>query len=1522
MALRPSRRIGQGLPGTAVSELSDSSVNSKNAKTVEETYKKVSQLEHILLRPDTYIGSSQKVTQQVWVWDDSSRRMALREATFPPGLYKIFDEILVNAADHKQRDPSMSMIKVDIEPENNRISIWNNGSGIPIEIHRKEGIYVPELIFGNLLTSSNYDDAEKKVVGGRNGYGAKLANIFSTEFIVETASTASGKKFKQVFSQNMSKKGAPKIVSGNKKDDWTRITFTPDLEKFDMICLDSDVISLLKKRVYDIAGVNPSLKVYLNGEKIPIKSFKDYVNLYSQDAHESEIYYERLNERWEVAVGPSDGQLSQVSFVNSIWTIKGGTHVAHVADQIVTKVTDHLAKKNKGVKIKPFQIKSQLALYVNCLVENPSFDSQTKETLTTKPGQFGSKWTCTDDFAKKITKSTIAENILEYVRFKQSKELAKTDGEKRGRLVGITKFEDANKAGGREAMKCTLILTEGESAKALAVSGFSVVGRDYYGVFALRGKLLNVRDASHKQIMDNEEIKRLKKVLGLQHGKKYSAENVKSLRYGHVVIMADQDYDGSHIKGLVINLFDHFWPGLLKVSDFMQEFVTPIVRCIKGPHEKVFFTLTEYKTWAETVRDQISSWHPKYYKGLGTSTSEDAKHYFSNLDRHLLAFEPQNEEDTSMIDLAFSKQRVNDRKQWIASFVPGTFFDHAQDDLTYSNFVNKELVLFSIADNARSIPSVVDGLKPSQRKVLYSCFRRKLTNTEIKVLQLAGYVSEHAAYHHGDLSLHSTIIGLAQDFVGSNNLNLLFPAGQFGTRLQGGKDAASSRYIFTKLAPIARALFPAVDDPLLKYLEDDGNSVEPEWYCPVIPIVLVNGSEGIGTGWSSSVPCYNPRDLIQNIRLLLNEEQPVPMTPWYRGFKGTVVPVGNSKSFDMHGIITKTSDESTYVIKELPIRTWTTPYKEFLEANIVGNTDPGKKPLIKDILDNSTENEVRFTVTVTPEGQKELAQTGFHKKLKLSGTVTTSNMVLFDSEGRIRKYEDATEILTEFFDVRLRMYVRRREHLLDELALDLLRLDNRQRFILMVVDGKLRIAKRAKADLMSELRAKQFDEIFPKKKGNAAKKGSRSTSPEDDAAGEDDNSKDDPGENNSGYDYLLSMPLWSLTRERVARLRKQRDEKQCELDEMRKITPQALWETDLATLEKALLEADEVAAENAAELRKLSKAARQKQKGTKKGSRKGKAAISYAEDEEEDEQDEIPPPAPRSVATRKPRKLKLAAEVMGPVGGSKRRTASRQALVASGDEDELDWLEDEDLRLGSPSRNDGMAVDFAERPPLHPTAAKNSSAANPKGRGTRKVKRMEPIKIDSSSDEESSLSLSERLAQRLAISDSQEGEGSKLRANSGRNTDRGARAPKQARTRKEAPAEVEDDNESPVAQKRPRSKKQSAASDAGAIAAESYAISPSVSRVAKRTRVAKRSPLRTKTTVQSATFTDIDVTTSGTSLAHHSPVRPQRRRPQRATARKQVIEISSDSENDQDMQALDDSSEFEADSGDDDSDFE
>ena len=820
----------------------------------------------------------------MWVYNSEIESMEMRTINFVPGLYKIFDEILVNAADNKQRDKNMDTIKVSIDRTTGQMSVFNNGRGIPIEIHEKEKIYIPEMIFGHLLTSSNYDDDQQKVTGGRNGYGAKLCNIFSTEFSLDTADAKTKKRYKQNWTANMSRMGAASITP-QKGDDYTKITFTPDYKKFRMQGIDDDFEALVLRRVYDLAGTIKGVKVWLNGERVKVNSFKKYMEMYTKaikrergpeaanDA--SDIITDNPDPRWEIGFAVSDGTFQQVSFVNSIATTTGGTHVNYIADQVCNKLLEVVKKRknNKLAALKPTQIRNHIFIFVNCLIVNPAFTSQTKEQLTTKQSQFGSKCHLSDDFLKKIAKTEVVENILHFAEQKADQILKKSDGTRRSRMDN-PKLTDANKAGTKDGHRCTLILTEGDSAKGLAIAGRSVVSPDLVGVYPLRGKLLNVRDASIDQISKNNEIQNIKNFLGLKHKQSYT--DCKSMRYGHLMIMTDQDHDGSHIKGLLINFLQVHYPSLLRIPGFLVEFITPIVKAYKGDPKKpkameTFFTMPEYEAFKERHKGE-RNWQHKYYKGLGTSSALEAQMYFSDLDRHLKEFDVMRDHEVDLIDLAFSKKKADERKEWLRQFRPGTYLDHSERTVSYTNFINRELILFSVADNMRSIPSVVDGFKPGQRKVLFTCFKRNLKK-DTKVVELAGSVLGLAAYQHGDASLHGTIVGLAQSFVGSNNVNCLEPSGNFGSRLQGGSDAASPRYIYTRLSPFARKIFHPADEPLLTYNTDDEHTIEPETYVPVVPMVLINGADGIGTGWSTSIPNYNPEDVVDNLKLMMDGQE-------------------------------------------------------------------------------------------------------------------------------------------------------------------------------------------------------------------------------------------------------------------------------------------------------------------------------------------------------------------------------------------------------------------------------------------------------------------------------------------------------------------------------------------------------------------------------------------------------------------------------------------------------------------------
>jgi DNA topoisomerase-2 len=1056
----------------------------------------------------------------MWVIEDG--KMVNRPITYVPGLLKIFDEIVVNAADNKHRDDDMKFIKVVVADD--YISVENDGAGIPVEMHAQHNVYVPQMVFGQLLSGDNYDDDEERVVGGRNGYGAKLTNIFSTSFCIETVDSKSGKKYSQTWSDNMANVSKPKIYSAGKRKDFTRVTFRPDFEKFGLTGFTPDIRALLHKRVYDIAGTTAAdVRVHLNGARLNIKNFKQYCGLYV----DRPLVHEVVNDRWEICVTMSpDQQPQQVSFCNSICTVKGGEHVKYIADVIAKGIVPLRAFKDLSVK--PFMVQRSMFIFVNALIINPSFDSQTKETLTTRSKDFGPvrfKPVIDEKLLKRIANNSgIIDEVAFFARAKSQRALErKSGGSKKTKLKGIPKLDDANWAGGRRSHECTLILTEGDSAKSLAIAGLSVIGRNKYGVFPLKGKLLNVRDASNSSVIGNAEVQNIMKIMGLKIGTVYT--DVSPLRYSRVMIMTDQDHDGSHIKGLVINFFHHFWPSLLRQPNFLQVFITPIVKCTRRQQAEVFYTTPEFYQWQQA--EARTGWKIKYYKGLGTSSAKEAKEYFSNLARHLIPFEVLR--DGSPIDMCFNKQRVADRKQWIAAYQAGTFMNFNVSEMKYSDFVNREYIIMAVQSNLRAIPHVMDGLKPSQRKILFACIKRKL-HSEIKVAQLAGYTSEHAAYHHGEASLNGAIVGMAQDFVGSNNINLLMPNGQFGTRLMGGKDAASPRYIFTQLSELSEMIFHPRDAALYIPLEDDNQKIEPKFYVPVLPMLLINGSSGIGTGWSSTVPSYNPLDIIRQIRNLLSGRAAQRMTPWFKGFTGTVTAVTGTTKYKItgkHVLLNPT----TIHITELPVGTWTNNYKEFLEKAVEGY-GAFKKGDIVSIKANHTDTTVDFKVQLTTTAIAKLGHSGIEKAFKLVGTVDIGNMHAFTSTGNMRKYVNELDILQDFFTVRRQLYHDRKRYQTGALEDVCHRLQQKIAFVQLVVAGQFSFAGKQRTQLLEEFKKHAFAKEAP--------------------------------------EYLLAMPMWNLTQEKKDSLADELAKHVTNLQQLQKTSPDDLWRHDLNKIENIL----------------------------------------------------------------------------------------------------------------------------------------------------------------------------------------------------------------------------------------------------------------------------------------------------------------------------------------------------------------
>lgn len=1294
-------------------------------------YQKLEPRCHVLQRPGMYVGSVESERACVFLYDAERKAMEKREIDYIPGLYKIFDEIVTNAIDHATRLQQQHLaststttgaeestvarvrnIRVDIDRSTGWIEVFNDGDGIDVAMHPEHELWIPEMIFGHMLTSANYDDesGEERVVGGQNGLGAKCCNIFSRTFELETVDATRHKIYTQTFSNNMADKTQPVIKSCRKKP-YTRVRFLPDYERFGLPGgLSDDMAALFAKRVTDACALTAAdVNVYLNGTKLEAKTFERYADMYLGGRTEHPRVYEKVGDRFEVVATYNTGTgLEHVSFVNGVWTLRGGRHVDYLATQVSRRVCELLQQRRKMEHLKPQHVKDRLMLFVRCTIPNAAFDSQSKETMTTPVSKWGSKPEMSDGFYDRLCKTGIAELLQEASDDAASKALKQTDGKKKTVLRGIPKLHDAADAGTKKSQQCSLILTEGDSALAMAISGRSVVGSSKWGAMPLKGKLINVRDASNKKIADNEELNVLKKILGLESGRKY--EDASDLRYGRIVIMSDQDPDGAHIRALVCNWIACQWPSLLAQPGFVTTLLTPIVKAYKtGEPALEFYCLPDYERWKRD--NDTKGWRIKYYKGLATSTSVEAKEYFKKM--RLVEYRREDEADDEALDLAFNRKRADERKAWLEAYDESKVLDYERAEVSYRELVHRDLVHFSQYDLERSIPSMVDGLKVSQRKVLYACFASNLVRGEVRVSTLASDTTARAHYNHGETSLQGAIVGMAQDFVGSNNVNLLQPNGQFGclapdtevlrwdgsvaqakdiavgdllvgddgaprrvlrttsgmddmyrvsmltgesyvvnsqhiltlrrndtfdivdikltdflalpaaerdgysavkntvpigwteeeraricnawlgegrpgmlsgstgtliitarfpirveeleygpfcgwqvdgnerflladftvthnSRLQGGKDAGSPRYIHTLLSPATPRIFPRADDAVLEWREDDGHRVEPRHYAPILPMVLVNGALGIGTGFSTSVPSYDPRTLMDALRSLLTgerapEELPEPV-PWYRGFKGRIEETTTPGKYVSHGAYERIAPTKLR-ITELPVGTWTEDYKLFLEELCEKCAD------LKGIDNEYTDEVAQFVITFASEGaltSRLASPADFETEFKLvSRPITTSNMYLYNEKGQIRKYASARDIIAAYYRVRLDYYGRRREAVLAQLEAESVVIGAKVRFIQSVIDGEVVLY-----DADAEAVAARLEELaFPKQRGDA-----------------------DGGD----YDYLLRMAMSSVTAERKRVLLQEHERLMARIERLRGSTPASLWLEELDALATVL----------------------------------------------------------------------------------------------------------------------------------------------------------------------------------------------------------------------------------------------------------------------------------------------------------------------------------------------------------------
>jgi DNA topoisomerase-2 len=1125
-------------------------------------YVKKDPINHILDRPDMYVGSTRSRNVEEFVVVDDAFHIQKRSILISPAISRIFIEPISNIVDNVSRSRlgknKVSRISITIDSDKGEISLWNDGEVVPVEEHEEEGCYNHTLIFGQLLTGSNYDDTEdREDISGRNGLGIKAVNVFSKEFSVEGADNVNKKLFKQTWKNNMREVGEPKITATKSKG-YTKVTFKPDFKQFGIKGFTDDILSLYKRIVVDMAMIT-KVPVFLNDEEIPVKSLVEYSKLYSTE----EVECINLKSADCEVVLTTAGEYEAISFANGIWTPLGGTHVDAWAEAIFRPILTKLNKPKKP-QLNISDVKRFFRLFVVASVKKPEFDSQSKTKLEAPAVEAVVKKTQMNN----IFKWSVMERIEDIIRSKEMVVLKKTEGKKRG-YEKVEGLERANNEGTAKSTECILILVEGLSAKTYATRGlekgvFGKTGRDFIGILPLRGKILNCRNAKPVTVAKNSIVADIIRAIGLRYGTDYRQdENYKKLRYGKVLIVTDADVDGIHINGLVQNLFHSLFPTLLERDPpFLTCMQTPIVRVYENKKDLIFYDENEYRKFVQ--KSNVKKIDKKYYKGLGSSNKSDVRETFG---QKVVQFRT-DEKTFDTMNKAFSNKYADMRKDWLEGYDPTkTVLKWKGDtqeikDISYSDYIETELIKFSIDDCKRSIPNLIDGLKEGHRKVLYVTFLRKLkySGKTMKVAQLAGSVAEKSAYHHGEQNLNTTITNMANAYVGSNNIPLLFRDGGFGSRISGGKDAANGRYIFTKLDALTRLIFREEDDILLEHMEDDGDKVEPKFYVPIVPMILINGViAGIGTGWSCSIPCYNPLDIVASIKVWLENDGKVfvenddgttfsklpEIMPWYREHTGEMTKEDETKYVSWGRLYEDAKGNA--VVTELPVGYWTGDFTEYLETL-------REEKQIGTFKNYSSEEKIHYIIKPSPSGV-----TCDLDGLKLYKYIRTSNMVLFGANGTLKKYNSTDEIIDTFCSIRYGYYIKRKARFLADLENKIKYLGNKKRFLEEVRDGIIKLFEEIKGkrqsrktgDIITELEERGYDK-------------------ETEETDEENNDNEENSETKgNGYNYLLRLQISSITVEKIDKLKKDIASTIKERDELASISEKDIWLRELDEFEKA-----------------------------------------------------------------------------------------------------------------------------------------------------------------------------------------------------------------------------------------------------------------------------------------------------------------------------------------------------------------
>lgn len=1129
-----------------------------------EELKVVSEKEHIRQAPDMYIDSKEKIPRTEYMLVNG--KVVLGRTDIPIAVIRIFMEVFANALDASSRSSRMNVDPGKIEVTINRDTVTVSNGGIPIRVAMHSvGMLEPEVVFGTLHSSTNFTEERHEI--GRNGLGSKLANIFSTWFNAEVLNVPYKKMWKGTWINGMEQQIDRVYEDYTGTENKVSVSYKLDFNYFNLPGGYPDEMFYIISRICADASFTNKIPVYFNGTLYNYRLATDYATLFCPSETKIITYYEwplntnimtdeKGNElsldgytlpRIEmIAFDTPDGAFN-ISFVNSMMTSDGGSHVETaiktLSDSICNMVNNPSKTIKKGTapktskatsknskdtlkeppKITLADVRPHLSVVIAIRVVNPTFASQTK-TLYRGPGI---SLHIPSSLTNKMREWRMYEHLVRLIQAKRGKIMSKIDGAKKKHLTDC-KVIDANYAGTRNSSEAILFITEGKSAKECiyVMRRCHPQGADVIGALPIQGKLINTISNKIEDIADNVEIKEITKALGLKHGVDYTIKkNLDDLRYGAVFIMADQDVDGRHIKGLALLFFNTYYPTLLKAG-FVYEYVTPYLRLFKTINgvktELKFFYEYEYNNFlANNNREDVKSWHHKYCKGLASSSPSEVISDFK--EPKILQIKSDDCADFSL-NVAFNKtdQFVKFRRMMIENYDKMRIPDPYPGYQSITEYVADEHTVYSVANVRRHIPSIYDGLKPSQRKLLCAAFTKmgkKLEhNKSTSVRTFCSYAIDLLQYHHGDV-FDDVLGGMCAQYQGKNNLRFFEPESLLGCRIDGGKGAAAARYTSFRAEDWLPYMFRPEDNKLLTWLEDEGQQIEPENYLSVI-CPIYNGVSGCGSGNSTFIPNFDVFDLINATRAYIKGEQYPPLVPKYVDFTGHISVSDKRKTTNMDGIyfmddedvddggkfvsegidikdedklekkvgkysvmttgVCHQGEGNNIIITELPIGVWTQTYIDWLKKLINQKRLTDYRDLSNDVVVNI--ELIGFKPPppkISEDGKVKPAPTFIDAgMLRLKRAYGLTNMRLLNCRSMM-KFSSPDDIVKRFNDLRAVYYVKRKDMMLAEIKEKIDELENKYKFLYYVLSGTLKLSdgsnSRRKADIYRDMDALGID---------------------------------------------------------------------------------------------------------------------------------------------------------------------------------------------------------------------------------------------------------------------------------------------------------------------------------------------------------------------------------------------------------------------------------------------------------------